>query len=161
MGKKAVKQSAMVFIIGGITLLLSVLLAVFSLMVENCYNDALSAHDKQLECRQLGNDLVSASDLLTNEVRKYVQFGNKTNYDNYWKEVNETKTMEKIINRLKQLDISQEELDLIEQAVRNSDALVEVEQAAMDAVANNDFDKARHLVFDDQYISRKNGQAAR
>lgn len=151
MGKKAVKQSTMVFIIGGITLLLSVLLAVFSLMVENCYNDALSAHDKQLECRQLGNDLVSASDLLTNEVRKYVQFGNKTNYDNYWKEVNETKTMEKIINRLKQLDISQEELDLIEQAVRNSDALVEVEQAAMDAVANNDFDKARHLVFDDQY----------
>ena len=101
MGKKAVKQSTMVYIIGGITLLLSVLLVVLSLQVENCYNDAISTHDKQLEFRQLGNDLVNASELLTNEVRKYVQFGNKTNYDNYWKEVNETKTMEKIIDKLR------------------------------------------------------------
>lgn len=37
MDKKAIKQSTMVFIMGGITLLLSVLLIVFSLMAENCY----------------------------------------------------------------------------------------------------------------------------
>jgi len=151
MGKKAVKQSTMVYIIGGITLLLSVLLVVLSLQVENCYNDAISTHDKQLEFRQLGNDLVNASELLTNEVRKYVQFGNKTNYDNYWKEVNETKTMEKIIDKLKELNIPQEELDFIEQAVSKSNALTKIEKEAMDAVANNDFDKARQLVFDDHY----------
>jgi len=151
MGKKAVKQSTMIYTIGAITILLLVLLTISSLSVEKCYRNALSAHDRQFECMQLGNDLVNASDLLTNEVRKYVQFGNKKNYDNYWKEVNETKTMENVINKLKGLGIPQDELELIELAVKNSDALVEVEEEAMEAVANNNFDKARSLVFDDQY----------
>jgi len=151
MGKKAVKQSTMFFITGGIMLLLSVLLVIFSLMAKDCYNEAISAHERQLELMQMGNDLVNASELLTNEVRKYVQFGNKINYDNYWKEVNETKTREKIINRLKEIGIPQDELDLVELAVRNSTALEEVEKAAMDAVSRNDFDKARKLVFDDEY----------
>jgi len=151
MKKKAVKQTTMFYIIGGIILLLSVLLAVFSLKVEKCYNDAISAHDKQMELTQLGNSLINASDLLTNEVRKYVQFGNKANYDNYWKEVNETKTMEKIIARFKELGIPEDELVLIEQAINQSDALTEVEKAAMDAIAKKDFEKARRLVFDDEY----------
>jgi len=151
MGKKAVKQSTMVFVTGGITLLVAVLLAVFSLLTQDGYENVVAVHEKQLECRQLGNDLLTASDLLTNEVRKYVQFGNRTYYDNYWKEANETKTMEKVISRLKELDIPQDELELVELAVKNSDALIEVEEAAMDAVANNDFDTARRLVFGNQY----------
>lgn len=131
MNKKSVKQSTMFFAIGGITLFLSVVLTILSLMVVKCYNNAILARDRQLELMQLGNELIDASELLTNEVREYVQFGDSENYDNYWKEINETKTMENVLKRLKELDIPEEELELVEQAVKSSDALKETDRQAM------------------------------
>ena len=151
MSKKAVKQSTIVFIIGGITLVLSVMLVFLSMKVENYYDEVLSVREKQMECRELGNDLSDASRLLTDQVREYVQFGNKSNYENYWKEANEVKTMESIVTRLKELDITQDELSCLEQVMKVSDELTKMEKAAMNAVEDNDFDKARHLVFDEQY----------
>ena len=63
-----------------------------------------TAVSRQAEFKQLGIDLADASDYLTNEARRYVQFGEKTYYDNYWKEVNETKTRDKVVSRLKELN---------------------------------------------------------
>lgn len=131
MNRKSVKQSTMFFTIVGITLFLSVVLTILSLMVVKCYNNAILARDRQLELMQLGNELIDASELLTNEVREYVQFGDSENYDNYWKEINETKTMENVLKRLKELDIPEEELELVEQAVKSSDALKETDRQAM------------------------------
>src|SRR3546814_14366454 len=49
----------------------------------------------------------------------------------------------------------QEELDLIETAKNNSDALIKTEEAAMKAVADGDFEAARKLMFDEAYDRNK------
>jgi methyl-accepting chemotaxis protein len=110
---------------------------------------------RQAIFRQLGIDLANASDFLTNEARRYVQFGAKVHFDNYWREVKETRTRDRVVARLRELNAPQEELDLIEQAKNNSDALIATEDAAMKAVEIGDFDTARRLMFDANYDRNK------
>lgn len=110
---------------------------------------------RQAEFKQLGIDLANSSDYLTNEARAFVQFGDKVHYDNYWKEVNETKTRDHVVERLTELGAPKEELDLISQSKQNSDALVKMENAAMKAVEGKDFTKARELMFDSNYDANK------
>ncbi|KQX68092.1 methyl-accepting chemotaxis protein [Paenibacillus sp. Root444D2] len=110
---------------------------------------------RQSEFKQLGIDLANASDYLTNEARRYVQFGEKEYFNNYWKEVNETKTRDHVVMKLKELNAPEVELDLIEKAKQNSDALIKTEDEAMKAVASKDFDRARKLMFDKNYDDNK------
>lgn len=110
---------------------------------------------RQAEFKQLGIDLANSSDYLTNEARAFVQFGDKVHYDNYWKEVNETKTRDHVVERLTALGAPKEELDLISQSKQISDALVKTENAAMKAVEDEDFTKARELMFDSNYDAIK------
>lgn len=114
--------------------------------------DALKM-DKELEV--LATQLQGASDYLTNEVRAYTQFGEQKYYDNYWKEVNETKTRNMVVERLQELKVPNELLDLIELAQANSNNLIKLEEQAMEAVANNDLAHARELVYGTDYQSGK------
>lgn len=139
-----------------------ILLIVFSLLtVSSLYllNDGINkdtqAIERQMEAKQLGIDLLAASDYLTNEVRGYVQFGDKKHFDNYWKEVNETKTRDKVVVRLKELNAPEHLLELVENAKANSDTLIALEEQAMKAVEENEYDKARELVFGEEYQAGK------
>lgn len=109
----------------------------------------------QIELKQLGNDLAAASDYLTDQARRYVQFGEEEYFTNYWKEVKETKTRDKVIERLKELNTPKEELDLLEMAKKNSDNLVKLEEEAFKAAQNKQFDKARKLMFGKEYNEYK------
>ncbi len=88
-------------------------------------------------------------------LRRYTIFGEKSHYDAYWREVNETKTRDRVVARLKALGAPAEELALIEKAKANSDALIKTKDAAMKAVAAKDFDTARKLIFDENYDRNK------
>jgi methyl-accepting chemotaxis protein len=109
------------------------------------------AIQRQMEFKQLGLDLAAASDFLTNAARRYSVFGEQVHYDAYWKEVKETKTRDRVVSRLSELGAPQSELDLIEQAKQNSDALIATEDAAMKAVAAKDLAAAQRLMFGPQY----------
>ncbi|MES2601092.1 MAG: methyl-accepting chemotaxis protein [Pseudomonadota bacterium] len=110
---------------------------------------------RQAEFKQLGDDLASGSDLLTNEARRYTIFGEKKHYDAYWREVNQTKTRDRVVQRLTQLGAPKAELDLIEKAKANSDALIKIEEAAMAAAQKGDLEQARKLMFDANYDRNK------
>jgi methyl-accepting chemotaxis protein len=110
-----------------------------------------AAFARQIEFKQLGLDLASASDFLTNEARRYSVFGERQHYDAYWTEVKETKTRDRVVARLRELGAPESELDLIEQAKQNSDALIATEDAAMKAVAEKDLVAAQKLMFGPQY----------
>lgn len=114
-----------------------------------------TVEEKQVEFIKAGQELVDASGYLTNKVRSYVQFGDKSHYDDYWKEVNETKTRERVVAKFIDLGALEEELALIEKSQQNSDMLVETEDKAMKAVEVGDFELARNLVFDSTYDSNK------
>jgi methyl-accepting chemotaxis protein len=149
------KISSLLKITGSVFLILSFLniISVYNLK-KNTAEEQL-ATQRKIEFKQLGYDLAFASDYLTNEARIYVQFGDKAHYDNYWKEVNETKTRDHVVEQLKALNAPQAELDLIEKAKNNSDVLIQTEDAAMKAVERKDFDSARKLMFDSNYDSNK------
>ncbi|WP_432405648.1 methyl-accepting chemotaxis protein [Wukongibacter sp. M2B1] len=135
------------------------IIIIFTMISVSLLNRAFSnerlAVQRQMEFKQLGIDLKNASDYLTEQARRYVQYGEKKFYDNYWEEVNTTKTRDKVVNRLKELGAPQEELDLIEKAKNNSDALVSTEDEAMKAVKQGNLEKARKLMFDSNYDENK------
>ncbi|WP_409344637.1 methyl-accepting chemotaxis protein [Paenibacillus sp. MBLB4367] len=130
---------------------LSVLLVGGVLLLQSNFRDVHEAKTRQAEFKQLGFDLVNSSKLLTDEARAYVQFGDKVHYDNYWREVNETKTRDRVVSRLTELGAPKQELDLIERAKQNSDTLVSTEEAAMKAVEGKKFEAARELMFGKEY----------
>lgn len=135
--------------------ILCVMLSIASLGLVFFMNLSLEAKHKylerQLEFRQLGHDLGYASDFLTREARRYTIFGDKRHYDAYWNEVNIVKTRDKVVERLKQLGAPSHELQLIETAKANSDALISTEREAMNAVENGDLKLAQTLMFDTNY----------
>ncbi|NND44742.1 MAG: SpoIIE family protein phosphatase [Xanthomonadales bacterium] len=113
------------------------------------------ALQREAEFRQLGVDLADASDFLTREVRRYVQFAEVEHREKFWSEVREERTRDRVIARLRELGAPASEIALLEDAKRNSDALIAVEVQAMDAAAAGDFETARRLVFDWEYDALK------
>lgn len=149
------KISSWLKVMGGLLLILSLLNWYSVSKLENGIAQERLAVQRQAQFKQLGFDLKNGSDYLTDEMRRYVQFGDKRHHDNYWKEVNETKSRDKVIEQLKALDAPQEELDLIEKAKSGSDTLIKTEEAAMKAVEEKNFDTARKLMFGEQYDASK------
>ena len=153
--ERRIKQSTINTILSLSTSLLILVLIACAVLTHRAFANLNLIDERKEEFKQLGLNLENSSNYLTNEARKYVQFGNKLYYDNYWREVNETKTRDKVVQRLKELHAPAESLNLIEEAKRNSDALISTENAAMKAVSLKDFDKARHLMFDEKYEKDK------
>ncbi|MET3292277.1 methyl-accepting chemotaxis protein [Brevibacillus fluminis] len=147
--------SAMLKAIACVFVSVIIIIVACVLLLNSSYEKERATLSRQSELKQLGIDLANASDYLTEQARRYAVSGKKQYVDNYWREVNETKTRDRIVERLKELQTPQNELDLIEQAKQNSDSLVSIEDAAMKAVEQNDLDKARELMFDDQYDQKK------
>ena len=99
--------------------------SLFSLMHDMKEETEALKVDKELEV--LATQLQGASDYLTNEVRAYTQFGEQKYYDNYWEEVNETKTRDMVVQRLQELNVPSDLLDLVELAQTNSNNLINLE----------------------------------
>ena len=96
-----------------------------------------------------------ASDYLTNMARFYAVTGNKVFYDNYWKEVNETKTRDKAMDELRKSGIPEEILKLADTAKNASDALIKLEEASFAAVAEGDLRKAQEIMLGNKYEEGK------
>jgi len=139
----------------GVFILLIVLNGISVYSLHKSVTQEREAVKMQIEFKQLGFDLANSSDYLSNEVKAYVQFGEKVHYDNYWKEVNETKTRDHVVKSLAALGAPEEELDLIEESKQISETLVEIENAAIQAAENKDFTRARELMYGSEYDTIK------
>lgn len=109
------------------------------------------AFNLQTELTMLSIELQDSSDYLTNEVRAYTQFGLSIHYNNYWKEVNETKTRDRVVARFNELQVPNELISLIELAAENSNDLILLEEQAMDLVEKGNLEMARTIVFGASY----------
>src|SRR3954469_5794802 len=77
------------------------------------------ASERQAEHRKLGIQLADSSDLLTNEARKLVVTGDRRHEQLYWNEIENTKTTDRVLARLKQLGAPASELGLIAESNKN------------------------------------------
>jgi methyl-accepting chemotaxis protein len=182
----AMKQSTISIAAAGIFLVLALLLGAGVWLVSSSIDREQRAVARQAESRQLGVDLANATVFLSDEARKFVLNSDKAHYDAYWREVQETRTRDRVIVQLTGLGTPQEELDLIAQSVKRSEALVDAELHSMRLAleskgtfatagamppalaqynlraleralsADEKMDRARTLLFDAQYEKDKN-----
>lgn len=111
--------------------------------------------EERLEYVELSNTLSAASDYLTDEVRYYVQTGKKAHFENYWREIRETRRREKVIARLEELGAPVQYLELLEKSASESHKLAKVEEIAMKALEAGKQEEAQRLLFDENYERSK------
>ena len=142
--------------IGGLIFLsmaLSVTWSIYSL--NGAIKEGNQRTHEEAEVRRLVGELAAASDYLTDQMRRYTISGDTVFKDNYWREVNETKTRDRVIERLTALKVPQEHFALAEEAKRNSDALIKTESEAEKATLERNFNLAQGLMFGAQYDNDK------
>jgi methyl-accepting chemotaxis protein len=118
------KQTTVTLIAAATFAVTTALLVVGVVLTSDANSKLARATSERAEFKQLGLDLADASKLLTNEVRAFSVTTSQQHLDDYWAEIDETKTRDRVISRLKALGATQEELGLLEQAKANSDGLV-------------------------------------
>lgn len=119
------------------------------------FNAERNAAQRQFEIEKLGVQLQDVSDYLTDQVKSYAQDKNKAYHDAYWKEVNETKTREGIIERLIELEVDEEYLNLLKEAERESQQLVLAEGAAIKEIEGGNQDRAKEILNGEEYSQVK------
>jgi len=110
---------------------------------------------RQAEIRDLASELIAITEYKTEQVIAYVQFGLDVSYNNYIKEVNETKTIDRISNRIKELGISKESMNYLENAIAVSNNLTKAEMKAIEAYRNDDKQMAEFHVTNSGYEASK------
>jgi hypothetical protein len=125
------KQTTVTLAAAATFTVMTILLIAGVVMTSRANSELARATSERAEFKQLGLDLADASKLLTNEVRAYAVTTSDNHLDAYWAEINETKTRDRVVARLKALGATSEELGLLEEAKANSDGLVTTETRAM------------------------------
>lgn len=150
------KIRAIITVIVTLVILLIGVMLYFQIVTNINFNQERNAYEKRMELFQLGEEMMQASDYLTNQIRRHVQFGELKYLNNFKTEVEVTQTRERIIEDLISLGISDDAMQALASAKNESDSLVFIEERAMQAVADGDLQKARMLVFGNDYDRSKN-----
>lgn len=152
-GKKREKQSAKNKRLGIVSISLlaaCALFIIFGIIVNTAARSTLR-NEKLLLSNAI--QLREGSQYLTQEVRAYAVTGDKEHYDNYWNEVNTTKSRDSAIAAMKSIGITTEEAEMIDKIGNKSNSLIPLEEEAMDAVDSGDLDKAVSYVYGSEYQS--------
>ncbi len=102
--------------------------------MNDCVQREAQAKDERAALAALGQELADASDYLTDEVRKYAITGEIEHLKNYWDEVCVARRRDTVIHTLEGFALPEEESELLAQAKRNSDLLIDTETRAMKLV---------------------------
>lgn len=149
--KKAMKQSTLFLVLNGITILLLISVAVFSILTTIFREEANRANTDRYDLTYYANRFMDASTYLTDEVRAYSATGDRTHYDNYQNEVNHLKNREAGLAKLNEIGITEEERQMIDDMSAISDSLVPLEESAMDKVQAGRNDEALNYVYGREY----------
>ncbi|MBM7555830.1 methyl-accepting chemotaxis protein [Halanaerobacter jeridensis] len=140
----------------GITIFVLLILVSFTVFKLNVsFRKEREVTNRQEKIKQLSKELLTTFDYLTEQVNKYAVQGEDKYYNNYFKEVNETKTKAKVLQKLKQMDIPDKDIALIEKAIEGSMMITATEKAALKKAKNGNFLDARKTIFDSYYTKQK------
>lgn len=112
-------------------LLITALTLMSSRYMSRCIDRENTAQSNRGELSDLGQELADASDYLTDEARKFSVTGDIEHLYNYWYEVYEEKTRDRVINSLSALDPPENETALLAEAKKYSDTLIKTETVSM------------------------------
>ena len=149
-----------------ISLILKILISLFIffsvsslisiLIFRSAMEKSAEAMNLKAEYKQVGFEILNSLDLLTRLARSYSQFGQKFYYEEYLHEFYNVRTREKTVPQLIELGITEDGLALIYKTINYSKRLAEIEADAFKAVANNNFEQARKILYGKEYNDRRN-----
>ena len=114
-------------------------IAAFILLFEtfrfsNAFDDVSTATDKYIELQKDANELMNASDYLTQEVQCFTVTGEKIYMNLYFEEADENKHREKALEKLKKISGESKAYTLLSKSMSNSLELMQTEYYAMKLV---------------------------
>ena len=122
-------------VITAFSLALFVVIVVIILLANKYLNYSMNketeVRDNRVALQEMGENLADASDYLTSEVRLFAITGDITHLYNYWYEVYDAKTRDKIIDKFQTLDTPDEEKEKLNTAKFYSDDLINIETYSM------------------------------
>lgn len=134
-----------------------ILIGIFSgIRLVGVSSQLVTVNSEKALATSYARQLSETSDYLTDKIRSYSATADKTYYNDYWKEVNETKRREEAISKLTDLGITDEEMACITNMKAASDGLVPLEEQAMALVESKDLTGALEKVYGPEYLSGKN-----
>ncbi len=136
-----------------IVIVMTLISAIFTVHYLNIQMDII---DVQRNSLRQTERLVHCSERLTNAVRAFSATGESRYDDEYNNEVNVEHNCAKAVDALRMLGTPKNELSLIEEAKRNSDELILLENKAFAAGYIGDFELARHMVYGREYQNSVN-----
>lgn len=151
--KKAIKQSTLIYALNaGSVLLLAGVVAAFLFMFQ-MNSDISLANSQKFDLTRNATHFMDASAYLTSEVRAYAVTGDERHYDNYWNEVNNLKNRDTGVASMKEIGITSEEQQKIDEMSGLSNQLIPLEEKAMEDARAARTEQASEYVFGDEYES--------
>lgn len=149
--KRRMKQSTLMLILNGISIL-ALLFMAFSLICYSRVSHKINvANTERFDLTYNANRFMNGSSYLTNEVRAYSATGDQEHYDNYWNEINNLKNRDFGVENLKAIGITQEEQAMIDEMSSLSNTLVPLEEEAMNNAAAGKKQEAIEYVYGNEY----------
>ncbi len=152
-GKRKLKQSSVIKLLSSFSaaaLLFVFVMLIFNMRASNKFDVLTDQGDLLADNAQ---KFVNTSEYLTNEVRAYASSGDKSRYDNYFREIRQDKNREKSIEAMEKLGMTDVESKIVHEIKSLSDSLVPIEEKAI-ALKEQQLDQeAVDLVYGVQYES--------
>ena len=131
-GPKGLPLRKLNYIMAGVTVFISALLLFTVIGTMRGYDEMKETTDNYIDWQQSANDLQMSSDYLTEQVRCFVETGDKLYFDQYYHEATATRRRERTMEALRQNGIEDsEEYAALVHATEQSDHLMEREYYAM------------------------------
>ena len=149
--KKAMKQSRLIAILNGISILALVLTVILLLAYSKVNRQLSRDNEARFNLTYNANRFMNGSAYLTNEVRAYSATGDQTHYDNYFNEINNLKNRDQGIAAMQEIGITDEEQAMIDEMSALSNNLVPLEENAMENVQAGQLQEALDYVYGSEY----------
>ena len=113
------------------TIVLAAMLLYAAMQVSDSYRVMHEATNQYIECQQDTQKMMEASDYLTDRVRCFVVTGDKQYVDDFFEEVNVTRRRDDAIESMETMLAGTETQSYLQEALRYSNELVNIENYAM------------------------------
>ena len=114
-----------------IALILAALLLFATNQVSDSYDLMQRATEEYIECQAAAQDMIAASDYLTEQVRSFTVTGDAEYVQNFFEEVEQTKRRDKALETMKQYLRDTDTYRYLQESLKLSNELVETEHYAM------------------------------
>ena len=150
--KKAIKQSTLILVLKVTSIVLIVLSMTAVFCIINADRKVDVASQARYELTKNARRFIIGSAFLTNEVRAYAATGKQLFRSSYWHEVNDLQNREIAVESMLEIGITELETELVQTMLALSNALIPVEEQAMELARNGDIEGALAIVYGDAYV---------